>query len=109
MANISEEILDDIILNDVRLARIEAGVRQKVSTRVDKLFKDLRALLFDVDPMGVERRDARQRRLGRLEQESRELIRQAYADINRLVRNDMVKLGAIETAAIASIIQDNLP
>jgi hypothetical protein len=109
VANVSEEILDDIISNDVRLARIEAGVRRKVSARINELFKDLSALLFDVDPMGVERRDARQRRLDRLERESRELIRQAYADINRLVRNDMVKLGAVETAAIASIIEGNLP
>lgn len=107
--NISTKILDDLTEHDVQRTKVDGGLRRRIAARMDALEKELRRLTEEIDPAGTLRRDARQRRISKLDKASREAIRQAYADVHRITRLFSVDMAGIETEVVVDTIEANLP
>jgi len=107
--NIATQILDDLTEHDVQKTKVEADLRRKVAARMDELEKELRRLADEIDPAGTPRRDAQIRRLAKLEKASREAIRQAYADLNTITRGQSMKMVGVESMAVVTALETNIP
>lgn len=107
--SIAEEVQDDFIAQDVQLARVDAALQKRIDARLDELGRELRALTLEVDVAGTQRRDARIRRLRRLNVESRELIAQAFADINLMTKKVLANVAAIESMLVVDSLENNIP
>lgn len=105
----SEQVQDDFIAQDVQLARVDAGLQKRIDARLDQLGRDLKRLTLDVDVAGTPRRDAQVRRMNKLNKGSRELIRIAYSDINRLTRDVLVDVAAATSMEVATALEENIP
>jgi hypothetical protein len=107
--SIAEEVQDDFIAQDVQLARVDSALQKRIDARLDELGRELRALTLEVDVAGTQRRDARIRRLRRLNVESRELIAQAFADINLMTKKVLANVAAIESMLVVDSLENNIP
>ncbi len=107
--SVAEEVQDDFINQDVQLARVDAGLQKRIDARLDQLGRDLKRLTLDVDVAGTPRKDARGRRLVKLNKESRELIRVAYSDINAMTKATLGKVAAATSMEVVSALEENLP
>jgi hypothetical protein len=107
--NVATLILDDLTEFDVQKTKTEGDLRRRIAARMDDLERELRRLTEEIDPAGTPRRDAQIRRLAKLEKASREAVRQAYADINRMTRQQMVDMAGIESDAVIDAMGANIP
>ncbi len=107
--NVATQILDDLTEHDVQRAKVDSGLRRRIAARMDELEKDLRRLADEIDPAGTLRKDARIRRLGKLDAASREAIRQAYADLHKITREHSRTMAGVESQVIVDAIGANLP
>lgn len=107
--SVNDQIHDELISHDVNLRRVDGGAVKRVEKRLDRLGSDLKGLAAKIDPFSTSRSDARERRLARLEKESTELIIEAYREINAVQRDDLQRVGAIETQAQVEAITKALP
>lgn len=105
----AEQVQDDFIAQDVQLARVDAGLQKRIDARLDQLGRDLKRLTLDVDVAGTPRRDAQIRRMNKLNKGSRELIRIAYSDINRLTKDVLVDVAAATSMEVATALEENIP
>jgi len=105
----AELIQDDVIEQDIQLARVDAGLQRRIDARLDQLGKDLAALAIDIDVNGTQRRDARWRRMLKLNKESRELIRVAYSDIAALTRKTLVNVADAVSTNMATSLEASIP
>lgn len=106
---VSEDVRDDLTAHDVDIHRLIGDVRRKTEQRLDILSTDLRALAVKIDPHGAQRNDAKERRLVRLEKESKPIIENAYRDIAKFTDDNLVRLAQLESKAVVSTIEENLP
>lgn len=107
--SVNDLIHDDLISHDVALRRIEGDARKRVERRLDRLGRDLKALAARIDPFGTERKDARERRVAKLEKESSEIIREAYREIERNANADLKRIANIESEASVQALTKNIP
>jgi hypothetical protein len=107
--NVATQILDDLTEHDVQKVKVEADLRRRIAARMDELEKELRRLADEVDPAGTPRKDAQIRRLAKLEKASREAIRQAYADIHLITRQQTRKMAEAESTAVVAAMETNIP
>lgn len=109
MDTVNDKIHDDLISHDIRLRRVDGDAQKRVERRLDKLGSDLKALAAKIDPFGASRADAQERRLVRLEKESTVLINEAYREINKVQREELPKIAAIESEATVQAVGNALP
>lgn len=107
--SVNDAIHDDLITEDIQLRRITGDCQNRAERRLDKLASDLRAELARIDPHGTDRKDARERRLAKLEKRARELTAEAYRDIERENRSDLRRIARLESEATVTAIGNNLP
>jgi len=93
----------------IQLARVDAGLQRKIDDRLDQLGADLKALTLNVDVAGTPRRDAQVRRMAKLDKQSRELIRVAYAEINTLTKSVLSDVAKVTSAAFVNSLEENIP
>ena len=105
----SEDVRDDLISHDVDIRRLDGDVRRQIERRIDKLNTDLRALAIQIDPHGAQRTDAKERRLVKLEKASKPIIRQAYAEIEKITDANTKRLARVESKTVVDTIEENLP
>ena len=106
---VNDVIHDELITQDIKLRRITGDCQNRAERRLDRLGRDLKALAVRIDPNGTSRTDARQRRLARLEEESRKLVNEAYAEIAAENRKDLRRVAKIESEATVQVIGKALP
>lgn len=109
MATAAEEVRDDLIAQDVRYRRVEAGINRKVQARLNELDRDVKALLVKIDPAGTTQPKARQRRLQKFNREAGVLIRTAYSEINGMVKADLRRVGMAESVNTMKVMRRHIP
>ena len=93
----ANELLRDLYLSRaVDLLRVEAGARGKVLVILNQLEKDIVASLKLIDPTEPSRTVFKQRRLTKLLEETRNVIRAAYRQSNVLMASEIRNLIDIE-------------
>lgn len=105
----AENIRDELIAHDIDLRRVSAGMARQVNARLNTMNADLRGMLARIDPGGTTRRDARERRLARIEREVQAIVDEAYREIRIIVNSDMKRVAKAETVAVANAINGALP
>jgi len=105
----ADRVQEDVIAQDVQLARVDAGMQKRIDARLDELGRELKRLTLDVDVAGTLRRDAQVRRMNRLSKESRELIREAYSDINLMTRKALTTVAKAQSMAMATSLEESIP
>lgn len=105
----AQEIRDDLIEQEVRYRRVDASVRGDVNRRLSQLGADLKKLLFDIDVHGTTRKDARERRLKRVNTESRIMIRTAYSEIGGIMRLAVRRIAKVETKKTTQVVRKHVP
>jgi hypothetical protein len=105
----AQDIRDDLIEQDVLYRRVDAGVRREVDARLAQMGLDLKKLMLDIDVAGTQRKDARQRRLKRLNIESRILIRTAYSEVGGILRAATRRVAKVEAKKAANVMRKNIP
>lgn len=103
------EIRDDLIQQEVLYRRVDAGVRSDVNKRLTQLGRDLKSLMFSIDVHGTNRKDARERRLKRLNTESRTMIRTAYSEIGGIMRAAVRRIAKVETKKTTEVVRKHVP
>jgi hypothetical protein len=103
------EIRDDLIQQEVLYRRVDAGVRSDVNKRITQLGRDLKNLMFSIDVHGTSRKDARERRLKRLNTESRTMIRTAYSEIGGIMRAAVRRIAKVETKKATEVVRKHVP
>ncbi len=106
---VNEQIHDDLISHDIHLRRIAGDCTKRAEKRLDKLARDLSDLARRIDPHIAMRTDARERRVTRLEKESRVLIREAYSDIEKENADDLKRIARIESEVTVQAVRKALP
>lgn len=109
MESVNDKIHDKLIKHDVELRRVDGGRQKRVEKRLDQMADDLKGLLAKIDPFGTERRDARERRLKKLDEEAAKIIAEAYTDISKATKDDMGRLARAESEVIVKTIAEELP
>lgn len=109
MKTAAENVQDDIIEQDIMLARVDASLQRKINARLDELGRDLAALAIDIDANGAVRRDVKIRRTARLNKESRELIRRAYSDIAAVTKRAMVNIADAVSTSTSTSLEVSIP
>lgn len=107
--SVNDEIHDSLISSDIELRKVTGDTQNKTEKRLDQLGVALKKLTIEIDPFGTERKDARERRLERLEKESNILIREAYGEIARQNKRDMKDLAATESENIKQVLEKQIP
>lgn len=105
----AQEIRDDLIEQEVRYRRVDASVRSDVNKRLTQLGLDLKELLFSIDVHGTNRKDARGRRLQKLNVESRTMIRSAYSEIGGIMRAAARRIAKVETVKTTQVVRSHVP
>lgn len=105
----AEEIRDDLIEQEVLYRRVDASVRRDVDARLAQLGRDLKRLVLETDVNSTTRKDARKRRLKRLNEESRILIRTAYTEVNGILRPALRRVGKVETMKTTKVVRKHVP
>lgn len=106
---VAQKIRDDIIAQDIRYNRVNASVRAEVNARLDVLEKDITAAMMQVDVNGTRQKKARDRRLKKLNEALRILIRTAYSEINGIIRSAGRRVAKVEAQKVNQIVEVNLP
>jgi hypothetical protein len=107
--SVNDEIHDSLISSDIELRKVTGDTQNKTEKRLDQLGVDLKRLTIEIDPFGTERKDARERRLEKLEKESNILIREAYSEIARQNNRDLKDLAATESENIKQVLEKQIP
>lgn len=107
--NISASIRDDLIEQEIRYRRTDAAIRADVDRRLLQVQKDLVALAIKVDPNGAQTEAARQRRLERLRKSSGALVRDAYREIDQIVKGSARRIAKVESQNTVDIVRKHLP
>ena len=107
--SVNDQIHDDLISSDIELRKVTGDCQNKTERRLDRLGGDLKKLTVEIDPFGTSRKDARERRLARLEKESADLIREAYSDIAKENNRDLKALARAESENIAQVLEKHIP
>jgi regulator of protease activity HflC (stomatin/prohibitin superfamily) len=107
--SVNDKIHDKLIEHDVKMRRVDGGRQKRAEARLDQMADDLKGLMAKIDPFGTERRDARERRLKKLDKEAAKIIAEAYADISRATADDMKRLARTESEMIVKTIAEELP
>lgn len=105
----AQDIRGDLIEQDVLYRRVDAGVRREVDARLAQMGRDLKKLMLDIDIAGTQRKDARQRRLKRLNVESRIIIRTAYSEVGGILRASTRRIAKVESKKVANVMRKNIP
>ena len=105
----NEDLRDALTAQDIVNRRVIGSIENSVDRRVRRMTRDLKALLQRIDPGGAIRIDARRRRTIRFNTASRELIRQAFSDINQMVREDLRRIARTEALGTGRSINAALP
>lgn len=109
MPTAAEEIRDELIENDVRYQRAAGHVRRLVDKRLEQLGREIKETILRIDAHGAQRNDARQRRLKKLEEEIKVLVRTAYSEVNGILKSELRKTAKVETMATAKAIRRHVP
>jgi hypothetical protein len=107
--SVNDKIHDDLISHDIRLQRVAGDTRKRIERRLDKLGSDLKAITARIDPFSASGAAEGERRLSKLNEESTELINEAYKEINKWQRDQLERLAAIETEATVQAVRKALP
>jgi hypothetical protein len=107
--NAAQEIRDDLIEQEVLYRRVDAGVRRQVDARHAQLARDLKDLMLKIDVAGTKQINARKRRLKKLNEESRLLIRTAYSEMNGILRHALRRLAKVETKKAVATVRRHIP
>lgn len=106
---VAEAIRDDLIEQEVLYRRADAGIRRQVDSRLTQMGSDLKTLMLDIDVAGTKRKDARMRRLKKLNVESRTIIKTAYSEVGGILRSSLRRLAKVETKNTVKIMRKNIP
>jgi DnaJ-domain-containing protein 1 len=106
---INDKIHDDLISHDIAIRRVTGDCQRRAEKRLDRLASDLKQLTAKIDPFGTERTDARERRMERLDAESKKLIEEAYREIGKENQSDMTRLVRVEEEATLQALGKHLP
>lgn len=107
--SVAQAIRDDLIEQELRYRRVDAGVRREVDARLLKLQADLKALALRIDPGGTERPAARSARLGKLEMKSKAMIDAAYRDVEAIMKQASRRVALAEVEHLNTIMRTHLP
>lgn len=107
--NAAQNIRDDLIEQDLLYRRVDASVRRDVDARLAQMGRDLKKLTLEIDVAGTKRKDARQRRLKKLNEESRILIRTAYSEVGGILRSAIRRVAKTEAKKVANVIRSSIP
>ncbi len=104
----NQRIRDDLTTQDLTDRRLIAGMEAEVDKRLVQLERDLKALIFQVDPAGARQRRSKKRRTKQINTRSRELITEAYRDINNMTRKNLTRLSRVESRSTALTIESDI-
>ena len=107
--SVNDKIHDDLIPHDIRLQRVAGDTRKRIERRLDKLGSDLKAITARIDPFSASSAAEGERRLSKLEDESQELITEAYKEINKWQRDQLERLAVIESETTVQVLEKELP
>jgi len=107
MASLEQDIFDRLLALSVDINRAEAGTRKRVLKEMKALEKGLVAAINEFDPTESARASTRQAKLSKLLDSTRELIKESYKAIRRVVNEDVK--GIAVTTASGTIASVNVP
>lgn len=107
--SVAQAIRDDLIEQELRYRRVDAGVRREVDARLVRLQADLKALTLKIDPAGTDRPAARTARLSKLEARSKAMIDAAYRDIEAIMEQANRRVGQAEVKNLNNVMREHLP
>jgi hypothetical protein len=107
--SVAQKIRDDLIAQDIRYRRADAGVRQEVNERLDELDSQIVAAVIKIDVAGTSRVAARRRRLEKLNREIGDVTRRAFSDINNILKLSLRRIAKVEARKVNQIVEENLP
>jgi hypothetical protein len=105
---INDKIHDDLISHDIAIRRVTGDCQRRVEKRLDRLASDLKQLAAKIDPFGTDRTDARERRINRLDAESKKIIDEAYREIGKENQSDLIRVVRIEEEATVQALEKAL-
>jgi hypothetical protein len=104
--NVSDRIANRVTFRTLDLMRFDATTRARVRRILLSVQNSLLVAIEDVDPSGVRRLSAREKRLAMLETQTRRTIATGYRDASRALHSDMVAVGNAEAMRTRSMIKD---
>lgn len=107
--SVAQKIRDDLIAQDIRYRRADAGVRQEVNGRLDELDSQIVAAVIRIDVAGTSRVAARRRRLQKLNSEVGKLTQAAFSDINKILKASLKRVAKVEAKIIVKTMRGNIP
>jgi hypothetical protein len=106
--SVNDKIHADLISHDISLRRVTGDTQKRIERRLDRLGSDLKALAGKIDPFSASRADVQERRLSKLDKESRELITEAYKEISKITRGELEQLATIESEVVVQVLEKEL-
>jgi len=105
VAELNEDIADALTEQGVKSLRVVEAIYAIVSQHLDKLEKELAALVKTIDPTGVEADRYRKGRTEKLEKESQSLILARYKKMFKAVRKELMHLSAAESRKVEDVLR----
>lgn len=104
-----QSVRDELIEFDIDSNKVSSTLARDIDRRLAQLSRDLKKLLLDIDPHGTKQAPARQRRMAKLEKASRTVIRDAYADIRRMQKERLVRIGKVASQNAVKSMRKGIP
>lgn len=104
----NERIADLFTRHAIDILRVSAGQQKAIRRILKDLEGDIVAQLARIDPVGVDRPSARQRRLERLLEQVRDTIRASYRSASTTLSGELRELADIEAAFAARAINQGV-
>jgi len=105
----AQAVRDDLIKQEVLYRRADAGVRREIDARLIQMGRELKEMVLRIDVAGTQRKDARARRLKKIDDESKIIIRTAYSEVNGILRSAARRIAKVETKNTARVIRSAVP
>jgi hypothetical protein len=106
---VNQDIRDDLISHDIDLRKVDADSRKKIEVILGNMEADLKVLTVKIDPFTPTSMGIREARFKRLENESTEIVSEAYKEIAKLMRKRGQRAVVAESQKIVDAIHNNIP
>ncbi len=103
---VNDDIVDEITLRDIRLARFTEGQRRTVFRILRDVEQEIIDHLNEEDPTEPLRSAFQERRLRRLLREVQQLLNDGYDQVHRDTRGDLVRMAIAENGQILRIVNE---
>lgn len=104
---IAQDIADGIIKVSVDLNRVEIGMQVQAVKLMEELEKELVALVAQYDPSSLTRTAAQQKRLVKMLDDARSIIKDSYSNLSKTSLKDSAKAANAINKEVVSIINES--